>query len=175
MDVRTAEDTLAFSGDKYTDLDYNLLLSYYATLNNAIDSLKPRDVDIDAIFSQYLYSPSPSPSPSPTPTPTPTPSPDDTASELSGATLFNASRDLSSNYSKSYTETSRSLASEISPENETARDQEDPYRSAKNGSRIYLQVSQPKITLRLNFQNRGLSRKEKKGKGRIRGRGKSRN
>ncbi|KIX05636.1 uncharacterized protein Z518_03608 [Rhinocladiella mackenziei CBS 650.93] len=156
-DDRTAEDTLAFTGDgdKCIDLDCDLFPSHYTTPNDAIDSLEPGDVDVDAVFDQYLCSPSLSPSP--------TPSPDDTTSELSGPTLCDAGRDPSHGFSELYTETLRSPAPEISPESEIARDQDYPCHSA-NGPCIRLRVSQPKITLRLKLLDRGQSRK-KKGKG----------
>lgn len=166
-DDRTAEDTLAFTGDgdKCIDLDCDLFTSHYMFPNDAIDSLGSGDVADDAIFDRYSCSPSPPPSP--------TPSPDDTTSELSGATLFDAGRDPSHNFSGLYAETLRSpapeISPEISPESEIARDEDHLCHSA-NGTCIRLRVSQPKITLRLKLPDRGQSRK-KKGKRSIRERG----
>jgi hypothetical protein len=94
--------------DKCTDLDCDLFPSRCTTFNDTIDSLELRDVNDDIIFDQYLRSLSPSPSP--------TPSPDDTASELSGATLFDAGRDPSRGRPELYTETLKSPAPEITPE-----------------------------------------------------------
>ncbi|KAG9773168.1 hypothetical protein KCU88_g5872, partial [Aureobasidium melanogenum] len=75
-DDRTAGDALTLTGDrdKSADLDSDL----FPSPHDAMGSLEPEDVDIDAIFNQYLCSPSPSPPP--------TSSPDDMTSELSGAT-----------------------------------------------------------------------------------------
>lgn len=168
---RTAENDLAFTGDgdKGTDLDYNLFRSHCTNPNDAIDFFEPGDVDVDAMFGQYLYSPSPSPSP------VPTPPPDDTTSELSGATLFDAGHDPSRGCPELYTETSRSSAPETSPESEIARDQDNPCHSA-NRTSIHLRVSQPKITLRLKLQDRGRQyRKKIRERGTIRERGESRN
>lgn len=146
-DDRTAEDTLAFTGD-------GEFPSQYTTPNDAIGSLGPGEVDDDAIFGQYLCSPSPPPSPAPTL------SPDDTTSELSGATLFDAGRDPSRGCLELYAETSRSPAPEISPSSEIARDQDHPCHSA-NGTSIHLRVSQPKITLRFKLPDRGRQSRKK--------------
>ncbi|KIW56900.1 hypothetical protein, variant [Exophiala xenobiotica] len=168
-DDRTAEDALAFTGDgdKSTDLGSDLFPSHCTTPHDAIGSLEPGDVDVDvdAIFNQYLCSPSPSPPPAP--------SPDDVVSELSGATLFDAGRDPSRGYPELYTKPSKSSAPEISPESEIARDRDDPCHSA-NRTCIHLRVGQPKITLRLRLQGRYQSRK-KKGRGRSGKVGQSRN
>jgi hypothetical protein len=158
-DDRTAGDALAFTGDgdKSADLDSDLFPSYCITPPDAIGSLEPGDVDVDAIFNQYLCSPSPSPPP--------TSSPDDTTSELSRATLYDAGRDPSRGYSELYTKTSKSPAPEMSPESEIARGRDDPCHSA-NRTCIHLRVGQPKITLRLRLQGRCQPRK-KKGKERL--------
>lgn len=102
--------------DKCTDLNSDLFPSRCTTPNDTIDSFEPGDVNDDIIFDQYLRSPSPSPSL--------TPSPDDTASELSGATLFDAGRDPSRGSPELYTETLKSLPPEITLESEMARDQD---------------------------------------------------
>ncbi|KAJ4507506.1 hypothetical protein HRR83_004084 [Exophiala dermatitidis] len=157
-DDRTVGDALALTGDgdKSADLDCDLFPSRCTTPHDAIGSLEPDDVDIDAIFNQYLCSPSPSPPP--------TSSPDGMTSELSGATLCDARRDPSRSYSELYTRTSKSPAPEMSPESEIARDRDDPCHSA-NRAGINPRVGQPKITLRLRLQGRCQPRK-KKGKGR---------
>lgn len=141
-------------GDKCTDLDCDLFPSHCATTHGAIGSLDPGDVGDDAMFDQYLCSPSPSPSP--------TPSPDDTTSELSGSTLFDAGRDPSHGFPELYTETPRSTAPEISPESEIARDQDDPCHSA-NGTCIRLRVRRPKITPALNSRTEANPERKRKG------------
>lgn len=157
-DDRTPGDALAFAGnsDKSADLDSDLFPSRCTTPHDAIGSLEPGDVDVDAIFNQYLCSPSPSPPP--------TSSPDDMTSELSGATLCDAGRHPSRGYSELYTKTSKSPAPEMSPESEIARDRDDPCHSA-NRTCIHLRVGKPKITLRLRLQGRCQPR-QKKSKGR---------
>jgi len=124
--------------DKCTDLDGDLFPSRFPTPSDAVDSLKPEDINDDALFDQYLRSPSPPPSP------------DRAASGLSGATLIDAGRDPSRGSPESYTETLRSPAPEMTPEREMARDQDNPCRTA-NGPRIQLRISQPKITIRLKL------------------------
>ncbi|KIV87981.1 hypothetical protein PV10_09166 [Exophiala mesophila] len=146
-DDRTAGDALAFTGDddKSADLDSDLFPSRCTKPHDTIGSLEPRDVDVDAIFNQYLCSPSASPPP--------TSSPDDMTSELSGATLCDAGRDPSCGYSELYTKTSKSPAPEMSPESEIARDRDGPCHAA-NRTCIHLRVGQPKITLRLRLPGR---------------------
>jgi hypothetical protein len=141
--------------DKCIGLEYGLFPSYCKTPNETICSLEPADFDdgsnLDILFDQYLRSPSLSPPPSP----------DGTASELSGATLIDVERDRSRGDTEPHMETSRSLVPGDELESEVARGQ--GACRIRNGPRIRLRVSQPKITLRLKFQDTSQSEKKKRG------------
>lgn len=155
--------------DKCIDLECGPFPSYCTTPNETVCLLEPADFDdgsnLDILFDQYLRSPSLSPPPSP----------DGAASEISGATLIDVERDRSRDNTEPYMETLGSLASEDELASEVARGQ--GACRIRNGPRIRLRVSQPKITLRLKFQDtsqserkrRGTKEKEKKGTKREKG------
>jgi hypothetical protein len=142
---------------KSTGLEGGPFPSYCAAPNETIYSLEPEGFDddssLDTLFDQYLRSPSPSPPPSP----------DDAASESSGATLIGADRDQSRGSEGPYTETLKGRGPKSASESEGVLDQEDTCY-VKNGPRIRLRVSQPKITLRLRLQDTSQpGKKDKKG------------
>ena len=137
------------NNDKYINLEYGPFPSYNTNPNKTISSLELADFDdslnLDILFNQYLRSPSLSPRPSLPP------SPDGAASEISGATLINVERGRSRGNTEPYKATSGNLSPKDKLESEVTRGQ--GACRTRNGPRIRLRVSQPKITLRLKFRD----------------------
>ncbi len=133
--------------------------SHCTTLGDTTEPPEPAHVHDDIVFDQYLRSPSPSPSLSPSL------SPDDAASKWSGATLIDAVHDQSTRSVESSKVETRSPVLEHSSEDHKARHQEH-VSHLNTGSRIRLQVNQPKITLHLKLPapRQGGMKKSKGGK-----------